>query len=76
MSSEIKNEVVYLDYNEIWNKIKKTLCIIFHNQPIYDGKYIKTKVNAFNGVINTVFSGNNIPKVITFVLQQYVLILL
>ena len=47
---------------EIWNKIKKTLAIRFHSQPVYDEKYIKTEVKAFNGVINTVFSDNKIPK--------------
>ena len=47
---------------EIWNKIKKTLGIRFHSQLIYDEKYIKTKAKAFNGVINTVFSDNKIPK--------------
>ena len=62
MSFKIENEGVYLEYNEIWNKIEKTLGIKFHSQPIYDDKYIKTKVNTFNGVINTVFSYNEIPK--------------
>ena len=31
-------------------------------KPICDEKYIKTKVKAFNGVINTAFSDNEIPK--------------
>ena len=62
MSFNIENEGVYLEYNEIWNKIEKTLNIRFHSQPIYDGKYIKTKVNKFNGVINTVFPNNEISK--------------
>ena len=55
MFFKIENESVYLEYNEIWNKIKKALNIRFHSQPTYDEKHIKTKVNAFNGVINTVF---------------------
>ena len=62
MSFKIEDEVVYLKYNKIWNKIKKTLNIKFHSQLIYDGKYIKTKVKAFSGVINTVFSDGKIPK--------------
>ena len=49
-------------YNEIWNRIKKTLNIKFHSQPIYDEKYIKTKVKTFNDIINTVFSDNKVPK--------------
>ena len=33
-----------------------------HSRPIYDDKYIKTKVKTFNSMINTIFSGNVIPK--------------
>ena len=39
---------MYLKYNEIWNKIKGLLNIKLHSQPIYDEKYIKTKVKTFN----------------------------
>ena len=49
-------------YNEIWNKIKKTLNIEFHSMPVYDEKYIKAKVREFNGVIKTNFLGDEIPK--------------
>ena len=42
--------------------IKKTLNLRFYSQPIYDNKYIKTKVKTFNGVVNTPFSDNKIPK--------------
>ena len=40
MSFKIEDEGVYLKYTEIWNKIKKSLGIKFHSQPIYDDKYI------------------------------------
>ena len=53
---------MYLEYNEIWNKIKNILIIKLHSQPIYDDEYIKTKVKTFNVVINTHFSDNKIPK--------------
>ena len=53
---------MYLKYTEIWNKIKKSLGLKFHSQPIYDDEYIKTKVKTFNSMINTLFSGNEIPK--------------
>ena len=49
-------------YNEVWNKIKKTLKITFHSIPIYNKKYIKAKVREFNGVIKTNFLGDEIPK--------------
>ena len=62
MSFKIEDEGVYLKYNEIWNKINTILKVKFHSQPIYDAKYIKTKVKTFNNSINTFFSGDEIPK--------------
>ena len=62
MSFKIEKESVYLKYAEIWNKIKSVLNAKFHSQPTYDGKYIKTKVKTFNNTINTLFSGDEIPK--------------
>ena len=50
------------DESEICNKIKKSLNARFHSQPVYDDKYIKTKVKTFSSMINTLFSGNEIPK--------------
>ena len=58
MSFKTEDDNVFLEYDEIWNKIKKTLNIKFHSQPIYDEKYIKTKVKTFDDVINTFFSDN------------------
>ena len=47
-------------YNEIWNKIKKTLNMKFHSMPVYDEKHIKAKVREFNGVVKTNFLGDGI----------------
>ena len=38
MSFKMEDETLYLKYNEIWNRIKKTLNTKFHSQPIYDDK--------------------------------------
>ena len=62
MSFKIEDEDVYFKYNEIWNKIKSILNVKFHGQPIYDDRYIKPKVKTFNNSINTLFSGDEIPK--------------
>ena len=62
MFFKIEDEIVYLKYTETWNKIKKSLNTRFPSQPIYDGKYIKTKVKTFSDMINTAFSDNGIPK--------------
>ena len=53
MSFKIEDKI------DIWNKYPNTR---FHSQPIYDDKYIKTKVKTFSGIINTLFSGTEIPK--------------
>ena len=62
MSFKIEDESVYLKYTEIWNNIKNSLNSKFHSQPIYDDKYIKTKVTTFSSMINTLFLGNEISK--------------
>ena len=62
MSFKIEDESVYLKYTEIWNKIKDILNAKFHSQPIYDDKYIKTKVKTCNNMINTLFSGHEISR--------------
>ena len=40
----IEDDRVLAKYNDIWNKIKKTLNIKFHSMPVYDEKYIKANV--------------------------------
>ena len=60
----IENDSLLVKYNEIWNKIKKTLNIKFHNIPVYNEKYvyIKTNVKQFNSVVNTILGGDKVPK--------------
>ena len=76
MSFKIEDESVHLKYTEIWNKVKRFLGTRFHSQPMYDDKYIKTKVKTFSGVTSTFFSKDELPKerITTFVLQRFVLI--
>ena len=38
------------------------LNVKFYSEPIYDDEYIKTKVKRFSSVINTLFTGDEIPK--------------
>ena len=47
MSFMIENDNVLTKYNEIWNKIKKTLKIRFHSMSVDDEKCIKAKVKIF-----------------------------
>ena len=62
LSFMIKDDNVLVKYNEIWNNVKKTLNRKFHSTPIYDEKYMKAKLREFNGVVNTNFCGDEIPK--------------
>ena len=62
MSFRIEDESVHIKYNQIWNKIKELFNGKFYSDPIYDERYIKAKVKTFSEVINTLFTGNYIPK--------------
>ena len=42
--------------------IKNKLGIKFHNESIYEQKYLKAKVREFDGAIKTNFLGNDMPK--------------
>ena len=55
MSFLIEDQDGYLKYTGIWNKIKTLLGVKLHSQPIYDDKYIKSKVKTFNCMVNTLF---------------------
>ena len=62
----IKNDEVWQKYEDIWNIIKNKLNIKFHSEPIYENKYLKTKVREFDGSIKTNFLGNGLPKENTY----------
>ena len=62
MSFKIEDDEVYIKYNQIWNKIKEWFGVKFYSEPIYEDKYIKTKVKTFSNVINTFISRDEIPK--------------
>ena len=62
MSFFVRDDNVLDKYNEIWDVIKKKLKIKFHSMPVYDEKYLKTKVREYDGVIKTNFLGNDVPK--------------
>ena len=34
----------------------------FYSKPVYDKKYMKTKVKTFNGVVYTIFWREKVPK--------------
>ena len=66
MSFLIKNDEVWQKYEDIWNVIKNKLSIEFNIEPIYENKYLKSKVREFDGDIKTNFLNNGLPKENTY----------
>ena len=58
----IKDEEVIEKYEQIWYVVKNKLKIKFHSEPVYEYKYLKTKVKEYDGMIKTNFLGNGIRK--------------
>ena len=58
----IKDDEVAEKYEQIWNVIKTKLKIKFHSEPVYEYKYLKTKVREYDGVIKILFLNNSMPK--------------
>ena len=51
-----------LKYSKIWEKNRKLLSVEFDSQPVYDEKYIKTRVKTFEDKVITKFTDNETPK--------------
>ena len=62
MSFMIKDDEVWDKHDKIWNVIKDKVGITFHSEPVYEYKYLRTKVRGFDGVIKANFLGNGVPK--------------
>ena len=62
MSFLIKDDEVGEKYEQIWDEIKNKLKIIFDSEPVYEYKYLKTKVKEYDCMIKTNFLNNSMPK--------------
>ena len=58
----IKDEKLLEKHNEIWKNVSNIIQKEFESNPIYNEKYIKTKIKFCNGKPNTTFHNNKIPK--------------
>ena len=56
------NKEILKNYSEIWNKIKSLIKKEFNSEPVYNDKYIKTKIKIYNDRVYTNFQHNKIPK--------------
>ena len=57
-----KDDKVLVEYSESWNNLKEVTSKKLHSEPIYNDKYIKTKVKTFNVVVHTIFHSKKIPN--------------
>ena len=64
MSFMIEDHNGLVIYKDIWNRIRDILNMNmkFHSKPFYDEKYIKSKIKAFNGVVNKIFWNEKFPE--------------
>ena len=49
------------NYKEIWEKTEKLMKIDLESKPIYDDKYIKTKIKTYADSIITNFHNKKMP---------------
>ena len=57
-----KDEEILKEYHEIWNKIGRLLKRGIDGKPVYNDKFIKTKIEIYNDQVYTNFQNNTIPK--------------
>ena len=58
----IKDDKLLEKRNEIWEKVKSSIKKKFVNKPVYNEKYLKTKIKPYNGKFNTNFQKNKKAK--------------
>ena len=62
MSFRIDNEKLLEKYKAIWTKIEDLKNIKLIALPVYDDRYIKTKIRTFGDKVYTNFHGLNVPE--------------
>ena len=62
MNHLVKDEKILKKYLKIWNKIKSLIKKELNSEPVYNDKYIKTKIKIYNDIVYTNFQHNKIPK--------------
>ena len=62
MNHLVKDKKILKKYLKIWNKIKSLIKKELNSEPVYNDKYIKTKIKIYNDKVYTNFQHNKIPK--------------
>ena len=58
----VNDKEILKKYSEILKKIKSLIKEEFNSEPVYNGKYSKTKIKIYNNRVYTNFQHNKIPK--------------
>ena len=58
----IKDDELLEKYKEIWEKFSNSIKKRFDSKPLYNEKYLETKIKSYKGKINANFHNNKIPK--------------
>ena len=62
LADDVHDDDIILKYNKTWKNIKKLLSVEFDSQPVYDEKYIKTRVKIFEVKVVIKFTDSEILK--------------
>ena len=62
MSFRINDEKLLEKYKAIWTKIEDLKYIELNALPVYDDRYIKTKIKTYGDKVYTNFCGLNVPE--------------
>ena len=58
----VNHKEILEKYNKIWNKTKSLFKKEYNSEPVYNNKFIKTKVKIYNDRVYTNFQYNKITK--------------
>ena len=58
----IEDEKLLRAYNKVWDKIDNIIQKGFNSQPVFNEKYLKTKIKSYNDKINANSHKNAILK--------------
>ena len=62
MNHLVKDEKILKTFLQMWKKIHSLIKKELNSEPVYNDKYIKTKIKIYNDKVYTNFQHNKIPK--------------
>ena len=62
MSVLIRDNILLEKYNEIWDNVSIAVKRQFAGEPVYNEKYLKTKIKSYEGKVNPNFHKDKMPE--------------